>query len=90
MDIPRNVSEAVLAVKSAAMAIVAHTEFPQFDTPTLRHEIETLNGKIQAIQRSKDHHKKRDTLSLLQSTIHKMRLELKRRDELERRAKANV
>lgn len=65
---------------------LAH-KFPHLNTPNLRNEIERTNAKVVAIQRSKDHHKQRATLSELQGTLHRMRLELRRREEDEKRSR---
>lgn len=57
------------------------------NTPTLRNEAEKLNAKIVAIQRSKDHHKQRATLSELQRALNTMRNEIKDREIAEKRAR---
>jgi hypothetical protein len=57
------------------------------NTPTLRNEIKALDAKIVAIQRSKDHHKQRGLLSELQRDLHNMRVELKTREDAEKRAR---
>lgn len=65
---------------------LAH-KFLQFNTAELRSEADKLNGKVVAIQRSKEHHKKRAELAEMQSTLHRMNMELKRRDGEAKRAK---
>lgn len=65
-------------------------KFPQFETPALRVEAEKLNSKILAIQRSKDHHKHRAQLAEFQSVLHRMRMELKRRDTEEKKLRYAV
>jgi hypothetical protein len=61
--------------------------FNGMNTPTLRDEIEKANAKIISIQRSKDHHKQRATLSDLQRGLNEMRKELKLRETQEKRAR---
>lgn len=55
----------------------------------LRAEIKTLDSKVTCIQRSKDHHKQRATLSALQSRMHAAQALLKRREIEEKRARYN-
>lgn len=62
-------------------------KFLQFDTATLRIKADKLNGKVVAIQRSKEYHKKRAELAEMQSTLHRMNMELKRRDGEAKRLK---
>lgn len=71
-----------------ALEELAH-KFPQLDTAQLESEAAKLDGRIKAIQRSKDHHKHRESLSLLQSTLHRMKMELKRREGDAKRARWN-
>lgn len=68
---------------------LAH-KFPEFDTITLRNEIRKTDERVTMIQRSKDHHKHRDALSVLQSTLHRMRMELKRRELDEKRSHHSI
>ena len=68
---------------------MAH-KFAEFDTITLRNEIRKTDERVTMIQRSKDHHKHRDSLSVLQSTLHRMKMELKRREGEEKRARHSI
>lgn len=70
---------------------LAH-KFPQFNTPTLRSEADKTEARIKLIQRSSGRHTQgnRVLLSTLQSELHRMKMELKRRDEEEKRARANA
>lgn len=67
---------------------LAH-KFPQFDTETLRREIASYDNRVVTMQRSKAHASAagKQKLSELQSTLHRMRLELKRREGDEKRAR---
>lgn len=62
-------------------------KYPGWTTERLTLAADLLNTQIIEIQRSKDHHKRRDELSLKQSELHRMRAELKRRERDEKRAK---
>ena len=65
-------------------------KFPNLDTLTLRNEIRKTEERVMMIQRSKDHHKHRDALSVLQGTLHRMKMELKRREGEEKRARYSI
>jgi hypothetical protein len=64
---------------------LAH-KFPHFTTPELRADIERIEQRVKLIQRSSSRANNRALLSDLQSTLHRMKLELKRRDEAAKRA----
>ena len=70
---------------------LAH-KFSQYDTETLRKEIINYDGRVVSMQRGKAHKTEagRQKLSELQSTLHRMKLELKRREGELKRAKANA
>lgn len=68
---------------------LAH-KFPQLDTLTLRAEIDKTDARIRAVQRGPDHHKHREALSHMQGTLHRMRMELKRREGDEKRARHSI
>lgn len=73
--------------KSIAVAELLMHKFLSMGTEQLRGESTKLNDKIIAIQRSKDHHKHRSALSVMQSQLHRMNMELKRRDSDAKRAR---
>lgn len=65
---------------------LAH-KFLQWDDATLKAECQKCFDKVQAIQRSKQHKEQRPLLSVLQSQLHRMKMEIKRRDDFAKRVK---
>lgn len=67
---------------------LAH-KFPQLNTEQLRREIDATNGQVVTLQRSKAYTSAagKQKLSELQSNLHRMKLELKRRYKDEARAR---
>lgn len=74
-------------VTSTDVREVLMHKFLKMDTEQLNNESTKLKDKIIAIQRSKDHHKHRAALSVMQSQLHRMNMELKRRDSDAKRAR---
>lgn len=70
---------------------MAH-KFPHLTTDVLRQEIDTVNGRVVQLQRGKAHTSEagKHKLSELQSTLHRMKMELKRREGDERRARHSI
>lgn len=59
--------------------------YPDYDDAALKRAIDELNGRIVQLQKAKQ----REGLSVLQSHLHAMRMEYKRREGAAKRAKHN-
>lgn len=70
---------------------MAH-KFPHLSTDALRQEIDTINGRVIQMQRGKAYTSEagKQKLSELQSTLHRMKMELKRREGDEKRLRYSI
>lgn len=62
-------------------------KYPDWTTVQLKLGADMLDEEIRVIQKSKDHFKHRKELATKQSALNSMRMEIKRREGVEKRVK---